>query len=205
MTSLDIWMSGNHFKDMVHPIIQFLFIYLDYFGASSSSGFNVIFLKKNYFSCFRLTLHTSASWIRFLSDCSRKLKAYSWVLASTITSLACFTSICVAQHKCHPSKHLYYYKSLLCILLSLKKKKKSHTSISLNRSPTDWFSLSISIICSLSRFSSLFSCVFVLSRSSLFTSRPRISNLHRQFRQEQIEIDLIYLKKKKEKKEITWG
>lgn len=124
MTSLDIWMSGNHFKDMVHPIIQFLFIYLDYFGASSSSGFNVIFLKKNYFSCFRLTLHTSASWIRFLSDCSRKLKAYSWVLASTITSLACFTSICIAQHKCHPSKHLYYYKSLLCILLSLKKKKK---------------------------------------------------------------------------------
>lgn len=129
MTSLDIWMSGNHFKDMVHPIIQFLFIYLDYFGASSSSGFNVIFLKKNYFSCFRLTLHTSASWIRFLSDCSRKLKAYSWVLASTITSLACFTSICVAQHKCHPSKHLYYYKSLLCILLSLKK-KKSHLHLS---------------------------------------------------------------------------
>lgn len=157
----------------------------------------VIFLKKNYFSCFRLTLHTSASWIRFLSDCSRKLKAYSWVLASTITSLACFTSICVAQHKCHPSKHLYYYKSLLCILLSLKK--KSHTSISLNRSPTDWFSLSISIICSLSRFSSLFSCVFVLSRSSLFTSRPRISNLHRQLRQKQIEIDLIYFKKKEKR------
>lgn len=130
MTSLDIWMSGNHFKDMVHPIIQFLFIYLDYFGASSSSGFNVIFLKKNYFSCFRLTLHTSASWIRFLSDCSRKLKAYSWVLASTITSLACFTSICVAQQVSPIQTFILLQITSMHPFIFKKKKKKSHLHLS---------------------------------------------------------------------------
>lgn len=40
---------------------------------------------------------TSASWILFFSDCCRKLKAYSWVLASTIISRASFTSLCTRQ------------------------------------------------------------------------------------------------------------
>lgn len=54
----------------------------------------------------------------------------------------------------------------------------THTSIALYFSPMVWISLSISIICSLILFISLVSWVLVLSRSSLFTSRLRISNLH---------------------------
>ena len=75
-----------------------------------------------------VTQSTSASWILFWRDCWRKLKAYSWVLASTITSRASFTSICTEQGvnhanmwittvpsihpSIHPSSHTHLHRSV---------------------------------------------------------------------------------------------